>query len=113
LFTGCELLKFSKDILPSEDKDKLFNLTDFYILMSIMNDKSESTIRNVSCAKQVLELIFPLYSVHLSQNKIELRDRESYKLCGEINDFNFLEFKKIIEQIFCLKRTSTEPEYNV
>ena len=51
LFTGCELLKFSKDILTSEDKTRLFNYSDFNILMSIINDKSESMIFNISCAK--------------------------------------------------------------
>ena len=51
LFTGCEMLRFSKDILTDEDKVKLFNYTDFHILMSIMNDKSGSLSNNVSCAK--------------------------------------------------------------
>jgi hypothetical protein len=53
-FTGCELLKFSKDTLHLEDKSELLNYTDFYILMSIINDKSATLKYNVSCAQQVL-----------------------------------------------------------
>ena len=42
LFTGCELLKFSKDMLTLEDQNHLLNYTDFNILMSIINDNSAS-----------------------------------------------------------------------
>ena len=65
-FTGCELLKFSKDILTNEDKINLSNYTDFQILMSIMNDNSVSMQNNVSSAQMVLDLLFPLYTVTIS-----------------------------------------------
>lgn len=114
LFTGCELLKFSKDILNPEDKTRLFNQTDFNILMSIMNDKSGSMIFNISCAKQVLDLIFPLYTVTIVPTAILLLDRnDKFTICGQINDINFLAFKDIIIQMFCLKQTSSSQEYNV
>ena len=112
LFTGCELLRFSKDILTDEDKTRLFNLTDFNILMSIMNDKSGSMIHNISCAKQVLDLLFPFYAIEFTNDAIELRDPNVYTLCGQINNTNFLAFKDIIEQMFCLKKSATQ-EYNV
>jgi hypothetical protein len=83
LFTGSELLKFSKDILNSEDKNKLSNYTDFNILMSIINDKSGSMMHNISCAKQVLDLIFPLYTVTFSPDAILLVDaNDKFTLCG-------------------------------
>ena len=113
LFTGCELLRFSKDILPSEDKNRLSNYTDFNILMSIMNDKSGSMIFNISCAQQVLELLFPLYTVEITRQAIELCERDSCVVSGQINDTNFLEFKKVIEEVFCLKKTTSTQEYNV
>ena len=114
LFTGCELLKFSKDILNSEDKNRLKDQTDFNILMSIMNDKSGSMIYNISCAKQVLDLIFPLYTVLIAPTAILLMDRKDNKiLCGQINNINFLAFKDVIIQVFCLKKASTTQEYNV
>lgn len=114
LFAGCELLRFSKDILNSEDKTKLFNYTDFNILMSIMNDKSGSITANVSYAKQVLDLIFPLYEVTYSPIAIMLLDRnDKFTVCGEINDDNFLAFKEIITDMFCLKHASSTQDYNV
>lgn len=114
LFTGCELLKFSKDILNSEDKNRLINQSDFNILMSIMNDKSGSMTYNVSCAKLVLDLIFPFYTVSLAPNAILLIDaNDKFTLCGQINETNFLAFKDIIIEMFCLKKTSATQEYNV
>ena len=111
LFTGCELLKFSKEMLTFEDKNRLSHLSDFNILMSIMNDKSGSMIYNVSCAKQVLDLLFPLYTVEITHNAIELRERENGVLGGQINENNFYAFQNIVQQIFCLKQNS-EQEYN-
>ena len=112
-FSGCELLRFSKDILNSEDKNRLKNQTDFNILMSIMNDKSESTRYSVSCAKQVLDLIFPLYSVEIERETIELYDRETLMPSGQLNNINFLSFKDIIINMFCLHKASSTQEYNV
>ena len=114
LFTGCELLKFSKDILNSEDKTRLFDQSDFNILMSIMNDKSGSMIFNISCAKQVLDLIFPLYTVTIAPTAILLLERnDKFTIRGQINDTNFPAFKDILISMFCLKQTSSAQEYNV
>lgn len=112
-FTGCELLRFSKDILNSEDKNRLINQTDFYILMSIINDKSGSMSYNISCAKKVLDLIFPFYTVEYAQDAILMRDRDTYIISGQINEINFLAFKEILMQMFCLQKTSSVQEYNV
>ena len=114
LFSGCELLRFSKDILSTEDKTRLSNYTDFNILMSIMNDNSASVKSNVSDAKQVLQLIFPQYEVVINQKEILLLDvNDKFTLCGQINDINFLQFKEVISEIFCLKQTSSTQDYNV
>ena len=112
LFTGCELLKFSKDSLPHEDKIRLQNYTDFNILMSIINDKSGSLTYNISCAKQVLELLFPFYTIVYSQDAILFQALDSYELCGQINAANFLAFTEIIKQMFCLSKTAVQT-YNV
>lgn len=112
LFTGCELLKFTKDILLDEDKSRLLNYSDFNILMSIMNDKSSSMIYNLNCAKQVLELLFPLYSVEITQNKIEFRNPQTWVLEGEINENNFASFRELIIQVLCLQKHNQRTEYN-
>ena len=108
-FTGCELLKFSKDSLTTKDKDRLINYTDFNILMSIMNDKSGSMTYNISCAKQVLDLIFPLYTVVITDTRIELQNEQ---LSGYIDATNHLEFKDILTQMFCLKTVASKEGYN-
>ena len=114
LFTGCELLRFSKDILNSEDKTRLIDYSDFDILMSIINDKSGSMIFNVSCAKQVLDLLFPFYTVIYEPNAIVFVDRDNkFSAYGQINAENFPAFKEIISNIFCLKKAAATQEYNV
>ena len=113
LFTGCELLKFSKDILNPEDKTRLFNQTDFNILMSIINDKSGSMIFNISCAQQVLELLFSYYSVVITASEIVFVDRnDNTVIYGQLDDTNFLAFKDILVSVFCLNQTTTAQEYN-
>lgn len=108
-FTGCELLKFSKDILSIEDKTNLSQYSDFQVLMSILNDKSASMQNNVSCARMVLDLLFPLYTVNISSIAIIFTKDE--EMCGALTEQNFEEFKAILKQIFCLEKTSGE-EYN-
>ena len=113
-FTGCELLKFSKDILNSEDKKRLITYSDFNILMSIINDKSGSMAYNISCVEQVLNLIFPLYTVSFASDAIIFFDTEDkFNICGQINDTNFLSFKEILVKMFCLHKTSSTQNYNV
>lgn len=112
-FTGCELLKFSKEILQTEDKNRLINQTDFNILMSIINDKSGSMTYNISCAKQVLSLMFPIYAIKYTDREILFLDlNDQFTICGMINDINFLAFKDVLIQMFCLKKASSASEYN-
>lgn len=112
-FTGCELLRFSKEMLTDEDKTNLTNYNDFHILMSIINDYSDSMAYNVSCALTVLDLIFPKYTVKCAPLAIELLDVESGERVGAINEMNFSAFKDILADMFCLKMAAKEPEYNV
>ena len=48
-YTGCELLRFSKDNLTDEDKIHLINQTNFEILMSILNEKNPVTMQHKVC----------------------------------------------------------------
>ena len=105
LYTGCELLKFSKDILKIEDKNNLSNQTDFNILMSIMREKNSMLKHNINCALAVLNLIFPDYEIHFAQNAIEFFQQQTK--CGEINTQNFLQFKQLLIKMFCLEKLST------
>ena len=111
-FTGCEMLKFSKDILISEDKINLENYSDFNILMSILNDKSGSLNNSISCALMVLNLIFPQYTIQIETSKISFYEEGALLPSGSLNEDNFGAFKKIIIQMFCLEKTSSAQEYN-
>ena len=112
LFTGCELLKFSKEMLTDEDKIKLIDQNDFHILMSIMSDNSDAMHYNVSCAELVLDLLFPFYERQwIPQLEcLAFRLREENTFCGRLDKSNFEAFKQIIIQMFCL--SSSIDEYN-
>lgn len=108
LFLGCELLKFSKDILSQEDKLRLSEYSDFNILMSIMNDKSGSMAYNISCAKSVLSLIFPFYTIEFTPLEAKFTGRKEDVQDGQLNDSNFIAFKEILKSMFCLQSSASE-----
>jgi hypothetical protein len=43
-FSGCELIKFSKDNLSQEDKVRLSNCTNFDVIMIAIGDKTINAI---------------------------------------------------------------------
>lgn len=98
-YSGCELLKFSKDILTTEDNLRLSQYSDFDILMSIMSDKSGSLMQNVSYAQMVLDLIFPLYTVICTPSGIlcMITKDGQEEIVGGITSQNFDAFKQIIK----------------
>lgn len=110
-FIGSGFLDFSKKILSDQDKVRLTNYNDFDIFMSIMNDKSNMSIkRTIECANLVLTLIFPLYEVGVRTNAIVLKQGEKEFF---INKQNFENFKEIIREMFNLSYgRSKEDQYN-
>lgn len=109
-FTGCQLLNFSKDILNEEDKSNLEQLSNFEVLMSIINDKNAAIKKQKVCLVMVLTLIFPTYQIKLSQNEILfLQDNQ---VVGKLTKDNFEEFKEIISTMFCLKSSGVVDDYN-
>lgn len=108
LFSGCELLKFSKDMLSIEDKSHLENYSDFNILMSIINDNNVSMQQHVSQMYLVLSLLFPYYEILTTHEALYFMQPGTDNVQGSINNDNFEEFKKIINQMFCLTKASEE-----
>lgn len=106
-FSGCELLNFSKEILSKEDRINLVNMTNFEVLMSIMNDKNVKSRKNSTCAIMVLSLMFPDYEIDVSKREIILFKDDHYYY---INNNNYEKFKEILIKMFCLKKS--ESEYN-
>ena len=107
-FTGCELINFSKNILPEEDKVNLENKTNFDILIAILRERNAVMQKNRNCVEMVLALIFPYYTIEISNDSIILeKDEESYS----INNDNFESFKLIFNQMFSFSREETR-DYN-
>lgn len=112
---GCYLLNLSQDLIEIEDKTNLEKMSDFDILMSIINDKSMSTKAQKIDIFLVLTLLFPEHEIKFSHNEILLIKRNSQGEIleqGQINKENFETFKEIISAMFCLKKTIGNDEYN-
>ena len=106
-FMGCGFLDFSKNLLNSTDKNKLSEINDFDILMSIMINRNEEVSSTVDSALAVLSLIFPLYDVEVRKDKVAIilkQDSQEF----EINKTNFPIFKSIIVEMFNLKHNDND-----
>ena len=63
-YLGSNFLCFDKDRLEEKDKINLANKTNFDVLMSMINNKTDTTIKsNILSAELVLSLIFPKYEL--------------------------------------------------
>lgn len=111
LFSGCELLRISKDIFSENDKVDLDNIRNFDILMQIFSMPLSELRTPIESAKHVLEIIFPEYDIiFIPPLEIELKkDNEKFY----INRDNYDELRQIITEIFCLNRGGEEQQnYN-
>lgn len=113
-FLGSELLILTKKSLAVEDKTDLDKLTNFDIIMSILNEKNNLELRrNSLSALQLLLLLFPDYNVQVRKDHISLLKPINEQEVEEkiINNSNYGEFKNIITNMFCLHSTQKQ-EYN-
>lgn len=106
LYSACGVLNFSKNNLDVKDKIDLEKLTNFEILMSIMMDSSNPIAKqNQINVKMLFALMFPEYQVMMQpQGVLLVKDKEIHS----INKENFEEFKKILIEMFCLKRDTKD-----
>jgi hypothetical protein len=114
-FNGCGILNFSKDNLSEQDRVNLANISEIEILMMIMNNNQIEAQKNKVNALMVLSLLFPDYQISFSQKAIHFQHFENEEEKHVIDDVNFLAFKKILEEMFCLKGRGDDidnPEYN-
>lgn len=103
-FIGCQYLNFSKENLKLEDKLRLEHFNDFKILMTMMKDNDAAIQKNKICMELVLSLLFPQYQVNFLPISIMLSKRNQNNEIERylIDENNFIFFKQIINQIFCL-----------
>ena len=115
LWHGVEFLNFSKDFLENKTSD-LTSISDFEILMSIINNDSVEMKIHLTQMELVLAIIFPFYKINITPRSIFLtEDHDGEKEHHIIDQNNFDEFKKYIRAIFCLdqlKGNKGEREYN-
>lgn len=109
-FIGCQWLTFSKEKLTAQDKNRLGNLTNFELLMSIMQDKSPVIQRNKTCMELVLLLLFPEYNVSFLPTGIGLIKDEKIVV---IDKSKFDTFQEILKDMFGLRQIFGEKfQYN-
>lgn len=103
-FNGCEYLNFSKNKLSEQDKIRLKDLDDFEILMTIIKDNNLAMQQNRICIQLVLFLLFPDYACSFLPMSIMLSKKDQDGVLHKIliDKNNFVIFKQIITQMFCL-----------
>ena len=110
-WTGCQLLRFDKDMLITEDKKGLSSFSNFNILMSIINEKNMDAQQAKIKIFSILALLFPTKKFLLDDIKaLKLEDVETGEI-SEINESNFEDFQKILIQMFCLSNSQNK-QYN-
>lgn len=109
-YTGCGILNFSKENLSLEDRVHLEHLSDFEVLMSLLQGNNIEIRKNKINATMVLSLIFPEYEIEFLKQGILLKKGDEIR---SINSENFEKFKSNISAMFCLKgRQDDSQNYN-
>lgn len=110
-FGGCEFLKFNKNKLSTEDRNRLENISNFEILMSIMREKNPSVQKTKNDATMVLALLFPTYEVQIDEINMIIKfkqdDNEFY-----LNKDNYDYFIKVLNEVLCLGGGANDSDYN-
>lgn len=98
-FASCELINFSKDMLTEEDKVNLEGLTNFDILMSIIQGQNPTAQQSKIYFSMLLTLLFPQYEVQIGNNQIRLINNKNQQEHFITNE-NFENFRQIINLMF-------------
>jgi len=110
-FGGCEFLKFNKNKLNTEDRNRLENISNFEILMSIMREKNPSVQISKTYATMVLALLFPTYEIQIDEMNMIIKfkqdDNEFY-----LNKDNYNYFVKVLNEVLCLGGGANDSDYN-
>ena len=112
-FLGCEILNISKKNLMIQDKTQIEQLSDFEVLMAIINNTEggASIKKNKKSLQLLLLLLFPDFTINFLPASIMLSKEKQRHL---IDKDNFNIFKNIINEMFCLSHVleSGSSKYN-
>lgn len=111
-YSACQFLMFSKESLREQDKNNLVNLSNFNILMSIVNNKKLINNQNKVYLELLLTLLFPQYRVMFTPKEIILINEQEQTDIHRINDSNFQDFKFTVIQMFNLDSSIGGEKYN-
>ena len=106
-FTGYQMLIISKNILSQEDKVNLETLTNFDILIAILEERNAVMQKNRNCIQMVLMLLFPEYEITFTKKAIILKKENEE---SSLNSNNFEEFQDILKQMFSFGDTNGVPQ---
>ena len=98
---ACEVLKFNKEFLSDEDKVDLLNMSNFNIIMTMIQEKSLESKQTKINIMSLLALLFPTSKILLGKKTIQIQNQQTNEV-SEINEENFEAFKKILISMFCL-----------
>lgn len=104
---ACELLKFDKEILEDKDRIGLLNISNFNIIMRMIQEKHVQAQKARINILSLLALLFPTSQISLDNFSIHLRNPETDEV-GEINEENFQAFKEILIDMFWLSKDSKQ-----
>lgn len=111
---GLEFLNFSKNSLNEPEKDNLTNMSDFEVLMSVIQDSNIALTTRKVQMELVLTLVFPEYHISFTPRAIIFIKEDDKKNVLKIDKDNFDIFKQMLVQIFCLDdlRGGPPKDYN-
>ena len=105
-FIGAQFLTINKDVVKGVAEEELEKISNFDIILQLINDPGPESKYNKTCAESLLTLLFPDYQILFLPTMIAfVKDGKNHIL----NEKNFDEFQQIIKQMFCLDNLSGRP----
>ena len=101
-FVAVQCLNIDKNLLR-QDKTLLQDTNNFQIFMTIMSEKEARDKKKAT--QQLLQLLFPNYSVLFTPRSIMLQGKENSMI---IDENNFEVFQTLLKQIFCVSNTNNQ-----
>ena len=101
-FVAVQCLNIDKNLLR-QDKTLLQDTNNFQIFMTIMSEKEARDKKKAT--QQLLQLLFPNYSVLFTPRSIMLQGKENSMT---IDENNFEVFQMLLKYIFCVSNTNNQ-----
>lgn len=112
-FAGAALLQLEKESLMLEDNVVLGQVSDFDIIMTMIQNSNPDAQMLKTNMLMVLAVLFPDYSISIEKDKILLENiKDQDEEIKEINSLNHPELKNILRQILYVGAEKKEQNLN-